>query len=352
MEIDKTENIDRLIANCLAEKASDEDFELLKNWIKASKSNFNYFHQIQNIWDSSNMDEKISEDKILAAFKKVELRIYPKKSKNQFIQYLQKIAAILVIPFAIGGYLLGTTNQNIDAQLTNNDVYTEAKAAYGTRTSLQLADGSKVWLNSGSSLKYPLKFSKNERKVLLSGEAYFEVQSDKSSPFIVHTKNMDVKATGTKFNVQAFSSSSSTEVALKEGKVEIFKTETNKKPTLIRQMKPNQFLLYDSISEQTSIKDEDVYRYIAWKDGRLVFRSESLAEVAEKLSILYHVDIELKGEKLKEQRYWGTFQEESLANILKFLKISSPINYKEITGKRDKDGTFPKKKFIIYQSGK
>jgi transmembrane sensor len=350
MEIDKIGNIERIIANCLAEKASAEEYTILKNWIKASKLNYKYFHQVQNIWDSLNPDKKISDEQVLSAFKKIESRILEEKSKNQFISYLQKIAAILIIPLVIGGYFIGRINKDIDSQIVNNEIYNEAKASYGTRTSLQLADGSKVWLNSGSSLRYPVKFSSAERTVILKGEAYFEIQSNKSSPFIVHTANLDVKATGTKFNVQAFSSGSSTEVALMEGRVDVFKMDRNNKYILVKQMNPNQYLSYDSISDNTNLKDEDVYRYIAWKDGKLVFRGESLNEVAERLSLLYNVDIELKGKKLNEQRYWGTFQEENLANILKFLKISSPINYKEITKKPASDGTFPKKKYIIYQA--
>jgi len=352
MEIRKIENIDRLIANCLGEKATEEEYLLLNNWIKASKSNYKYFHQIQNIWDNSSPDNLKSDTDIMAAFKKVELRIAENKGNFKIIPFLQRIAAIIIIPLVIGGYLLGKINQSDNSQLSNNEVYNEVKAAYGTRSSLQLADGSKVWLNAGSSLQYPAKFSSAERIVYLIGEAFFEVQSDKKSPFIVHTKNLDVKATGTKFNVRAFSSSSTTEVALQEGKVEILKTDKNGKSFRLKLMNPNQHLSYDSISDKANVIEEDVYKYIAWKDGKLIFRNESLPVVAHKLSLLYNVDIELHGEKLKEYRYWGTFQEESLTNILKFLKVSSPIDFKEITGKPSKDGTFPKKKYIIFQARK
>jgi len=352
MEKDKIENIDRIIANCLAEKASEDEYTTLKNWIKLSKANYKYYHQILNIWDSVIQENQISEEKVQKAYNKIESRISDEKRENQFLTYLQKVAAILIIPLLIGAYLFGKTNNNPEIQVSNNEIYNEAKASYGTRTSLQLADGSKVWLNSGSSLRYPVVFSKIERRVILSGEAYFEVQSDKLWPFVVQTPKLDIKATGTKFNVNAFSSCTFTEVALKDGQVEIIRTEKNKKSIMVSQMLPNQYLSYDLSSDKANLKKEDVYRYIAWKDGKLVFRGESLTDVAKRLSLLYNVDIELKGPKINEQMYWGTFQEESITNIMKFLKISSPINYKEITEKPANDGTFPKKKFIIYQVGK
>ncbi len=352
MEIEKIENIDRLIANYLAGKATEEEIVILNSWIKASKSNYKYFHQIQNIWDTLNPDNLISDEGIMKAFKKVEYRISGKEKSYKLLHVLQRIAAIAIIPLVIGGFLIGRIAQNHDLQSPDNVVYNEVKAAYGTRSSLLLSDGSSVWLNSGSTLRYPVKFANTERIVLLTGEAYFEVHSNKASPFIVQTKNLNVKATGTKFNVRAFSSSHLTEVALQEGKVEIFKTDKNKKYISIQKMIPNQHLSYDSVTEQSNLNEEDVYKYIAWKDGKLIFRNESLPDVAQKLSLLYNVDIELKGNQIKEYRYWATFHEESLINILKFLKVSSPIDYKDITAKPLKDGTFPKKKYIIFQTGK
>jgi len=352
MEIEKIDNIDRVIASCLAEKATDEEYAILNKWIKSSKENYKYFHQIQNIWDTLNPDNRISDEFTLAALKKVEGRISGEERKKGFLFYLQRIAAVAIIPLIIGAYFFGNRNQSNNAQVSEVEVYNEIKAAYGTRSSLQLSDGSLVWLNSGSSLKYPVKFLNTERKVFLSGEAYFEVHSDKKTPFVVQTSKLDVRATGTKFNVQAFTSSTITEVALLEGKVDIIKKVKNSKLSQLQEMNPNQYLTYDSISGQIKLINEDVYKYLAWKDGKLIFRNESLPQVVKKLCLVYNVEIELRGKQLQEFRYWGTFKEESLANILKFLKVSSPIDYKEIDIKPAKDGTFPKKKYVIFQASK
>ncbi|NJO68090.1 MAG: DUF4974 domain-containing protein [Bacteroidetes bacterium] len=92
----------------------------------------------------------------------------------------------------------------------------------------------------------------------------------------------------------------------------------------------------------------DIYKYIAWKDGRLVFRNEPLADVVKKISQIYNVDIELQGKELQNYRYRATFEEESLFEILKLLKLSSPIQYREVKREIMPNGTFTKRKIIIF----
>jgi ferric-dicitrate binding protein FerR (iron transport regulator) len=184
--------------------------------------------------------------------------------------------------------------------------------------------------------------------IYLKGEAYFEVKSDKSRPFIVQTQTLQVKATGTKFNVQAFDNDHITEVALAEGKVAVAKSGNNGKLISVSELKPNQHLIYYNLSGTSKLNDEDAYKYIAWKDGKLIFRNQPLNEVVKKISQLYQVDIELRGKQLQEYRYRATFQEESLNEILKLLKLSSPIDYREVARNPLPDGSFPKKKIIIF----
>ena len=183
--------------------------------------------------------------------------------------YLQRIAAILIIPLMLGSFLWGRLS-HVPARLDSSDqvIYNEVFAAYGTRSTLKLADGTKVWLNSGSSLSYPIKFSNQKRIVKLKGEAYFEVQSDITRPFIVKTQSVNVIATGTKFNVQAFSASNETVVSLVAGKVSVNKCDEENNISKIAELTPNQHLIYNTVSGEKELNSEDVYRYIAWKDGK------------------------------------------------------------------------------------
>jgi ferric-dicitrate binding protein FerR (iron transport regulator) len=230
----------------------------------------------------------------------------------------------------------------------NEAVYNEIYATDGTRSALKLADGSLVWLNSGSSLKYPDKFIRGDRNVFLKGEAYFEVHSDKSHPFVVQTSTMRVRATGTKFCVSAYANDREAEVTLLHGNVSVTSQTGNKKNEVISEMKPNQHLALDTLSGKIKINIEDGYKYIAWKDGKLIFRNEPFSNVVKKISQLYKVDIELQGNELQDYRYRATFEDESLSEILKLLKLSSPINYKEIKRQRLPDGSFSKRKIIIF----
>jgi transmembrane sensor len=233
----------------------------------------------------------------------------------------------------------------------NSDTsYNKVVAAFGTYSLIELPDGSKVWLNSGASLRYPDKFKNDNRIVYLVGEAYFEVHSDESKPFLVSTPYFTVKATGTRFNVRAEKNFRNPSVTLVEGKVAVRKTNSVKGNDLIAYLQPGQNMIYDTLNGYTNIQTEDTYKHVAWKDGKLVFRNDNISEVARRISLQYNVDIEIKGSEIKQYRYRATFENEPLGELLRLLKISSPIDYTEVKPKALPDGTFSRRKIIIYST--
>jgi ferric-dicitrate binding protein FerR (iron transport regulator) len=282
------------------------------------------------------------------AFNMINKRVIFKSSATNFWYYWKKIAAVLLIPLVLGNLLYFLFRAN-NYTTTQEPVYNELFAAFGTRSALKLSDGSSVWLNSGSSIKYPDRFVGNNRTVVLKGEAYFEVESNREKPFIVETSSLSVKATGTKFNVSGYTSAEEAEVTLVSGKVEVSLTD-DKKNIKSSTLDINQHFSFNKVNGTTSIVNEDTYKYISWKDGKLVFRNEPLSQVVKEISQLFNIDIEIKGEELLNYSYRATFQDESLVEILKLLKMSSPIDYIEV--KRDPlpDGSFPRKKVIIFPS--
>lgn len=341
------EDILILIARNLAGFADSGETVKLIDWIGSSPENKQYFEQIRNIWEASDKKLNPEDIDINKAWSKVLGRTPVKFPERNFWYYWQKIAAVLIVPIALGTIIwiyLNSENKITDQEIVYNEVFTP----FGTRTSLRLADSTLVWLNSGSSLKYPDKFTKNERKVFLHGEAYFEVECDTKCPFIVETSTLQVKATGTKFDVLEYDSDPVTEVSLISGKVFINEFDNEKNPRLISELDPDQHLFYNRQSKERSVIKDDTYKYIAWKDGKLIFRNEPLGIVLSKLSMLFNVDIELRGKELHDYRYHATFEEESLEEILKLLKLSSPIDFTEVKRKPLPDGSFPKKKVIIF----
>ena len=347
MNAPENDQINAIIVTYLSGKANDKEISNLEDWIKLSAQNREYYLQIKNIWESSGNQFNPSDISTEKALQNV-VRQFDNQQPG-FWYYWQRVAAILVIPLIVGGIAWGSF-LGFGGKSDSAVVYNEVTAAYGTRSALKLADGSKVWLNSGSSLTYPDKFVNHKRVVKLIGEAYFEVHADKSQPFIVEAKTVSVTATGTKFNVKAYAKGSKIQVSLASGKVSVKKLNDESNASTIAELTPNQNLIYDQISDQKMVENEDVYRYIAWKDGKLIFRNESLSEIADKISQLYNVDIELQGKNLDDYKFRATFQDESLGEILKLLKLSSPIDYRELKRSPLPDGSFPKKKIIIFST--
>lgn len=337
-------SVDNLITIYLGGNASEDEILKLESWVRESDENQKYFRQFKNIWEAS-VELPVSTDKALA---KVLKQINSGSKVLTFWQIFQRVAAILFIPLLISMLWLtvGKNFKNSNSTITYNKVV----AAFGTFSLLELPDGSKVWLNSGSSLRYPDKFNSNNRIVYLIGEAYFEVHSDKTMPFLVNTPYFTVKATGTKFNVRAEKNFRVPSVTLVEGKVAIQKLNSENGNGVITNLQPNQHMTYDTLTSYVTIDSEDTYKHVSWKDGKLVFRNDNISEVARRISLQYNVDIEIKGDEIKNYRYRATFENEPLGELLRLLKLSSPIDYSEVKPKALPDGTFSRRKIIIFSS--
>lgn len=346
MDNNKHDTINSLIAAYLGGNPSVEEIQKLESWILESDENLAYYRQMKNLWETSaelNVSPEEALDKVM---KRIDAR--PEKLSIWF--YLQRVAAVLFIPLMISTLWLGLEKwDKNDGEKPKN---IRVVAAFGTFTSLELPDGSKVWLNSGSSLQYPDKFSSKNRTVNLVGEAYFEVHSDLNSPFFVNTPFFVVKATGTHFNVSAYQNWQYPSVTLVDGKVSFQGINAKQKDEKIAVLQPNQFLRYDTLTGEVDIKNEDIYKHIAWKDGKLVFRNDLLSDVAKKISLQYNVDIEITGDQVKQYRYRATFENETLSELLALLKLTSPFDYQEISPKYLSDGSFTKKKIIIFSTNK
>ncbi len=336
--------INTVIVNYLGGNSSDEEMTVLTSWLAESIDNQKYFKEMKRVWEASEAFP-VSTEK---ALEKVMKRIESEKSRISFWGFWQKAAAILFIPLLISVLYVSIEK----GKKTNGSdfVYKQVEAAFGSISTMVLPDGSKVWLNAGSSLKYPDKFSINERSVYLTGEAYFEVHSDPDSPFVVNTSGFSVKATGTRFNVMAYQNSAISSVTLAEGKVAVLNLNPAGKKGAVSILLPNQHLTFNAQSGNSTIQTEDIYKHIAWKDGKLVFRNDLITEVARKISLQYNVDIEIQGDKIKSYRFRATFENEPLNELLRLLKMSSPIDYREVYPELLPDSTFSRRKIIIFSS--
>jgi len=199
---------------------------------------------------------------------------------------------------------------------------------YGKRSSLLLSDGTKVWLNAGSKLTFPQKFSGKNRKVFLKGEAYFDVFKNKDIPFIVSSDNMNVTVHGTAFNIRNNELESELEVVLVEGSVSM-KDNNMKVSNKEVQLMPNQKAVFDKTSSKTSVEfDVDVARYTSWKEGLLEFDRESILNVFKRLSRYYNVSFVTETSIELNKKISGKLDlKDSLEDVMKVISDVAPISF-------------------------
>lgn len=276
-----------------------------------------------------------------ADWEQLRKRITSDRNRRLFFNYLRNTAAILLPLFLVYQYTLYPILKKSGSIVETITV----TSAPGMVTKTILPDGSEVWLNALSSLTYPQRFTEKERRVQLSGEAYFKVTSDKKHRFNVETpQKMVVSAYGTEFNVNAYESEATHEVTLASGQVEV-SSEIGSKAT--ETLVVDEKAILQVKTGNIHVVTADTYVETAWKDGKMVFRREKLDKIVTRLSRKFGVDIHLEGDRLKEYEYTATFTEETLEDILDLLKRSAPITYSISKQKQLNNKTFTRREVII-----
>ena len=227
-----------------------------------------------------------------------------------------KYAAIIILSFTCGSlfiYLSGMSGHETELATISSP--------RGQITSLTLFDGSTVWLNSGSTIKYSSDFNTNKREVSVEGEAYFEVTHDAKIPFIVNLGNSEVKVYGTSFNVKAYPGSNRVEAVLMKGKIAF---TANKQSVLL---KPHERVVY-SPQEGTIVKDQvDVEKVSSWKKGKYYYVNESLTNIIQQLQRWYDIEIVFDEHVLSPYTFTGVInRERSITYNLKLIELTNKIN--------------------------
>jgi len=258
---------------------------------------------------------------------------------HSFVRVFQKVAAILIVPLLLGYLAIYfVQSRNIRAEVA----MAEIQCPLGVRTKFVLPDGTKGFLNSGSTLEYPVIFSK-ERTVSLIGEAYFDVRHDEKRPFVVNTPHLHTHVLGTQLNVIAYENENSEEIILREGEVEVFSSQGKKLGTL----ESDQKLDFDANTSRYGISQVESIQFVSWTEGKLVFRNESMEEVAKRLGRWYNVDINIEDPELLEYSFRATFIDEPLEEVLKLLALTAPMSYEEQLRETTGNNLFKKRKVIL-----
>ena len=256
---------------------------------------------------------------------------------SRLASWALRIAAMIVLPLSIfwgvKGYFTSRTGQL---------AWVEIKAPAWTRAQFSLPDGTTGWLNSNSSIKYKQNFV-SDRKVTLSGEAFFDVFRDNNRPFRVLTADVMLKVTGTRFNVASYDNERDVEIVLEEGSLVFNGKELDKSYS----MKPNDLVIYDKDLGEFTTETVQPQKYLSWTEGKLVFRNDPLDVICRRLGRWYNIDVEVNVGSVENLRLRATFVDENLEEVLDLLKRSLPIDYRIQNGSLGADNSYSKKKVTI-----
>ena len=270
------------------------------------------------------------------------------KRRQNFLKILMRAAAIFMLPVLGFGLYMSVRYQSVKhARVIVNQAYNEVYSSVDAITKVTLCDGSNVWLNHSSSLRYPVMFSGDARSVELNGEGYFEVAHNSKIPFIVKAGEIEVKALGTTFNVMAYPEEDNIETSLINGKVELQRVAPDGDVTLLLKMNPTDFAIFQKSTNKINTRTISDARYFSWKDGILVFNKEPMGEMVKKLSRWFNVDIQINDPELQELTYTATFVNETLPQVMELLTRVSPVSYSISHREKLCDGTYSKSIVIL-----
>ena len=373
MNMHKEKN--NLISKYLQGEATEEEVEILFDWADSATKNREELIASKKIWALS----AISNTTNTVNLKKVQLKIKAAKNKKlRSISY--RYAAILVFGLFIASVFVYQfslkENSEILLELSNGSkkiisldenqdivnregellgiqregtisyediadngsaelVFNTLSVPYAKRLHLVFSDGSSVFLNAGTTIKFPIKFLKGQpREVFLDGEAFFDIVKDEKHAFIVQANRLRTKVYGTKFNVNSYRNNDLDQIVLQEGSVGVKSNGEQIKTNTEILLKPNEIAILDK-TDLLYKQKVDIKSHIAWVKGVFMFKNERFEDIFKKLERHYDVSIQINQPALNDSRYTGTFDIETIAEVLKTFSqlkgFSYEIDNKEIT---------------------
>lgn len=324
-------------------RLSDDERLSFENKLKNSSSLQKEVEDLRFLLSAVDNIKKIHKVDTVARWKKLSLKLSLFKIRSRILKSVQYFVFIAFIPLLFLAYYLNT-------QIFNNNFFeqelVEVKSAYGVVSKITLPDSSIVYLNSGSSLLYPVKFQGDTRSVSLTGEAYFIVRSNPANQFDVKiSEDLSVSAYGTEFNVNAYEDQGWVSTVLASGNVSIQQQSVNS--SSVQVIRPGEVAVIDKKTMDVNVSKANLYVATAWKEGKIVFRRAKMPEIIYRLSKHFNVEIELKNEILNQYEFSATFTTETLTEILNLIGESSPIKWYYVEPKQQDDQTYTKRKVII-----
>jgi len=318
------EPIEDYIINFLARRESPEDVESLKKWLDADPSRRDELKRWLVAWDAANMIEVAEEIDVERAYErfveKEKINTSGVLKMNGIFKTVMRVAAVFVV-----GFLLGIFSRNYFGRSDVDAVaFVENIVPLGSQAEIRLADGSVVWLNAGSSLRYSSDFGNGQRGVYLSGEGYFVVEQGKAY-FTVMTSQKKITVTGTEFNVRAYPDEDVVHTTLIRGGV-LIEINGAEQPMLLQPgHKFSLSVLKDAVI--TYIGHEIAEAKASWREREWRIESMTLQDLAFRLNKRFDVSVYVD-ERVKDVHFSGTFIDETLEEILYVIRVATGVDYR------------------------
>lgn len=370
----KKRNIKNIVHKFLSNTATTEEIEFLTKWVNNNKASFQeeikLHHLVTGLFEEEKA-ERLKRD-LLDNIEQFEIR----ERRSRRFKVL-KYAAVFIVIITVGTlfYLGGIADKDLPKKqitVTLGDgstkeileaktsevisssgtyvaeqegskiiykkksaktlknlgplVYNTLEVPYGKKFQIVLSDGTEVYLNSGSSLTYPVAFhDEGPRNVVLRGEAYFTVNSDSLRPFSVDAGLLGTKVLGTEFNISNYADDEYAKVVLVEGSVAVNEGGNPDRRAMV--LKPHQMASYSLSGANLTVSDVDVSSHIAWKDGILLFKNEDFYRITKKLERHYDIEINIKDVEVGQERYTGRFKTETIDEVLQAFQRIKEFEY-------------------------
>jgi transmembrane sensor len=358
------DDIWNLIAKKLSGEATEPEIKELEKLLRENPELHYPVQTIMDLWKSGvQFDQHAAHESFRRHVQRMrDLKIDFNEQEQTYTEITERrgrkinLGSVSVIALIVGVIFLVIRSTGTVTPASQNlvkapeKVISQITTKNGSKTNLLLPDGTKVWLNAGSSISYDSSYDRILREVNLSGEAFFDVVKNKEKPFIIHASKINIKVLGTQFNVRSYPTDNTTEASLIRGSIEVtFRDKPNKKIIL----KPNEKIVvdnernsedvletyrrsgHDKIHEVPGVDIKKLtYEYktgtiieTSWVENKLIFQDEPFDEMARKLERWYGVSIIFKNDQLKENRLTGSFKNETVRQALDALKFTASFHY-------------------------
>ena len=307
-----------LLLRYINETANNNERKQVDSWLAEDPANHDTLLQVAEIYHAQRTRQRIRQRNPQKALQKLHQRV-ERRSRRDFLRRLAVAASLLIGMLGIGSMVWNKLQPDVPPQMIT------VSSNAGMRSQLSLPDGTIVHLNAGSTLIYPSQYDKNERKVQLSGEAYFKVAHNAGHPFVVNAADgkVNIRVLGTEFNLQAYEKDSIVQATLVEGSVQL--SVHGRKGNVL--LAPSDIATYDIKADQLLLEKVNIAQVSGWMDGRLSFKDTPMPNVLRQLAHFYSVDFDIQDEVIHDYTFTGTFENRPLFQILDYMKISSKIDY-------------------------